>query len=322
MKTPGFWFRPRSSAAVALAPLSGVYQALGHVRHRLVAPERVPGRLVVVGNILAGGAGKTPVTLALAEALLGRKQRVHLLAKGYGGRLQGPVQVDPQVHTARDVGDEPLLLAQVAPTWVAHDRGAGWRAAASTEGTEGAALVISDDGLQSPRLKPTFPLLVMDGVLGVGNGFLIPAGPLRESLDSALSRVRAVVQIGGPERTYRPGVPVVYADFVPRNTAWMRGARVLAFAGLGRPEKFFATCTTCGAEVVAAVPFPDHHLYSVAEVRALLAQAERLKAVPVTTTKDAVRLPADMRPLVRVVEGALAWRNPAAFQALVEALQT
>lgn len=315
MKTPGFWFRDPGIASALLSPLACGYHLLGRMRRRVVRPEATHSPLIVVGNIVAGGAGKTPVTIALAQALHTQGRRVHLLAKGYGGRLIGPVRVDPARHTAADVGDEPLLLARIAPTWVARDRGAGWRAAAT-----GETVVISDDGLQSPRLAPSFAVLVMDGVRGVGNGRLIPAGPLRETLESALARVQAVVQIGGEPRASAPGVPVVYADFVPENAAWMRGARVLAFAGLGRPEKFFATCAEAGADVVAAVPFPDHHPYGEQELRDLLRRAAAEKAGLVTTAKDAVRLPPAFRASVRVVEGGLSWRDPAAFQALVEAL--
>ena len=309
MKTPGFWFRPPGLLAKLLTPLGAVYYGISRRRRAVPATTTTP--LVVVGNVVAGGAGKTPVVIALTRLLQQRGVKVHLIAKGYGGRLKGPLQVQQQ-HTVQDVGDEPLLLLQHAPTFIGHDRGATYELAA-----QGADIVISDDGLQSPRLKASLALLVLDGVLGFGNGKLIPAGPLRETVTAALERVHAVIQIGGGERPLGKK-PLIVADFVPADTEWLRGAHVIAFAGIGQPEKFFATLTTCGAKIIAAHAFADHHSYTQKQIAALIREAEEKNAILVTTTKDAVRITPQQREHIRVLDGALAWRNPNLVTALLE----
>ncbi len=312
MKTPAFWFQPPGTLSKLLRPLACLYQPIGSLRSYRPVHLDVP--LIVVGNVVAGGAGKTPVTLALAKYLQDKGLAVHLLAKGYGGKLAGPLRVDLEKHTALDVGDEPLLLARAAPTWIGRDRGAAALAA-----QQGADILISDDGLQSPRLAPTLGLLVMDGVLGIGNGQLIPAGPLREPVAKALKRVHAVVQVGGQARDFGT-TPVLMADFIAQNTDWLRGTKVLAFAGIGQPEKFFATLTTAGAQLCAALPYADHRPYSEAEIRSLIRQADELGATPVTTSKDAVRIPWNLREQVRVVEGEVLWRDPAQLDGLLAPL--
>lgn len=311
MKTPGFWFRPPTLAARLLQPLGCAYYALGRLRR--AAPAQAQAPLIVVGNVVAGGAGKTPVVLALTTLLRQRGLKVHLIAKGYGGRLRGPVQVTA-AHTAADVGDEALLLREAAPVFIGQDRGAAYELAA-----QGADVVISDDGLQSPRLKGTLTLLVLDGVLGFGNGLLLPAGPLREPVEEALRRVDAIVQIGGGARPLG-NKPLLLADFVTQNTGWLRGARVLAFAGIGQPEKFFSSLTTSGATLVAAYPYGDHAPYSATTIRKLLREAEAQDAIPVTTAKDHVRLPPELREQVRVVHGVLVWRDLQRITGLLEPL--
>lgn len=311
MKTPGFWFRPPGLAAKILRPLGSAYYILGRMRRR--NPARANAPLIVVGNVVAGGAGKTPVVLALASLLQQRGLKVHLIAKGYGGRLKGPLQVT-KAHTAHDVGDEPLLLLKQAPTFIGHDRGAAYQLAA-----QGADVVISDDGLQSPRLKGNLTLMVLDGVLGFGNGQLVPAGPLREPVNEALKRVDAIIQIGGADRSLG-STPVILADFVTQETDWLRGARVLAFAGIGQPEKFFGSLAVCGASLVAAYPFGDHQPYTQGDIQKLLHEARAADAILVTTSKDAVRLPPDLKEQVRIVEGALVWRDPQIITSLLEEL--
>lgn len=301
MKTPGFWFNPPGVLSTLLQPLGQLYYRLGRLRRQQPVQAHVP--LIVVGNIVAGGAGKTPVVLALTKLLQQRGLKVHLMAKGYGGRLKGPLLVDPAQHSAADVGDEPLLLAAAAPTFIGHDRGEALQLAAVD-----ADIVISDDGLQSQRLQPDLALLVFDGVLRFGNGQLIPAGPLREPFEQALKRVHALVQIGGAEQKLC-FLPHLVADFVPTDISWMRGARVVAFAGIGQPEKFFATCTTSGAEVLAIHAFADHHPYTREEIRTLIAAADAKGAIVVTTTKDAVKVPPDLRAQLRVIDGELVWRH-------------
>ena len=284
--------------------------------------EDVKVPVVCIGSVVAGGAGKTPVAIALGEALAQRGRHPHFLSRGYGGTLAGPVRVDRAKHPAYQVGDEPLLLAAVAPTWVARDRAAGARAAAN----EGAGVILMDDGFQNGALRKDISLLVVDGGYGFGNGRVMPAGPLREPVEEALARADAVIVIGedtsGAGARIGTAAPVLTARFVPRPDAErVAGRRVLAFAGIGRPAKFFETLAGMGCEIVDAVPFPDHHRYTEDEVMGLVEAAAAADAVPVTTEKDAVRLPPSAEGMVEPVRVALEWGDPAAFERLVEAIR-
>jgi len=234
------------------------------------------------------------------------------MAKGYGGQLEGPIRVNPAQHTAKDVGDEPLLLARLAPTYIGRDRLDTAKIAAME-----ADLVISDDGLQNPFLQPDLAIMVMDGVMHLGNGCVMPAGPLREPLAEVLKRVHAIVQIGGEARTYGQ-IPVFVADTFTRDPAWLQGAKIVPFAGLGRPEKFFAACTTSGARVASTFAFPDHHPYTEAEIRHIIQYADAEDAIVVTTAKDIVRVPEALRAQIRVIEADLVWRAPAALDAFLQ----
>lgn len=318
IQTPDFWYKPFPTlTARLLAPIGRAYAALGKLRRHMMPAVPVTVPLVVVGNVLAGGSGKTPLTIDLAERLTARGARVHLIAKGYGGKLTGPLQVNPQDHMAEDVGDEALLLARVAPTWIGQDRGKTYQAAAAA----GADLVISDDGLQNPGLaNATLRLLVSSGQRGLGNGLLIPAGPLREPLADAEARCHALIDIGGPQGQNASPLPTLNADFVQERPDWLKGARVVAFCGLGNPERFFFSLKDAGAELQAALAFPDHHPYSGADLAQLERTAREKNAKLVTTTKDAVKLPPAWRDKVAILDGRLIWRDPAALEALLDRL--
>ncbi|CAO3416944.1 tetraacyldisaccharide 4'-kinase [Azospirillum doebereinerae] len=320
MRTPAFWYRPPGVAATALAPLGALYGLAGRRRMAATVPHRAGAPVVCVGNLVAGGAGKTPVGLAVAAALRARGVAVHALTRGHGGRERGPLRVDPARHGAADVGDEALLLAADFPCWVARDRAAGADAAVAA----GAEVLVMDDGFQNPGLFKDLSLVVVDGAVGFGNGRLIPAGPLRERIADGIKRADALV-ILGEDRTgvaaLAHGLPVLRGRLEPSAaSADLRGRRVLAFAGIGRPEKFFATLESLGAELAARVPFADHHPYRPAEVAALLDRAAALGALPVTTAKDAVRLPGDLRLRVRVLPVAVAWEDPGALSRLLDRL--
>jgi tetraacyldisaccharide 4'-kinase len=319
MRTPAFWYRPPGIAARLLAPVGAVWDAVGRRRLAAGRPAAVGVPVVCVGNLVAGGAGKTPVALALAAALAGHG--VQFLTRGYGGSEAGPLRVDPDRHDWTLVGDEALLLASHAPTWVARDRVAGARAAAA----DGAGIVVMDDGFQNPGLAKDLSLLVVDGAAGFGNGRLIPAGPLRERIEAGLARADAVVVLGddraGVAARLPAGLPRLAARLEPSpESRQLRGVRVLPFAGIGRPEKFFATCAGLGAAVVGTAAFPDHHPYRPEEIMAVVERAAALGAVPVTTAKDFVRLPADARPMVRVVSVSVAWADPGALALLLDRL--
>jgi tetraacyldisaccharide 4'-kinase len=291
LREPEFWKGDANPwPARALLPVGGVYAlatALRRWRHR---PYRPPVPVIVAGGLTLGGSGKTPLALALAERLAARQP--HFVTRGYGGRAKGPLRVDITRQSAAEVGDEPLLLARQAPTWVARNRAAGARAAVAA----GAGMVILDDGFQNPFLAKDLALLSIDGEAGLGNGHVFPAGPLREPLSFALRRAAAVIRIGddlvGVERLVRGRCAIIPARLVPvPEAASLAGQRVFAFTGIGRPEKFFASLRAMGAELVTTRAFPDHHPYTVQEAAALLSEATQLKALPVTTAKDQVRLP-------------------------------
>lgn len=298
MREPRFWYPPRRGAAPLLparllAPAGWFYGLAGRMRHRRAAAERAAVPVICIGNLTAGGAGKTPVAMTIAERLLGAGEKVHFLTRGYGGREQGPIRVDPARHDAAAVGDEPLLLAAVAPTWVSARRPEG--AAAAVRG--GAELIVMDDGFQNPYLEKDFSILVVDAASGIGNGRLMPAGPLRERIDDALKRAHAIVingrghaADGVAARARARGLPVFSAITRPASPPAFGDTPLIAFAGIGRPEKFYRTLADLGADVVETIDFPDHHMYSESDALRLLVRARERGARLVTTEKDAARL--------------------------------
>jgi tetraacyldisaccharide 4'-kinase len=327
MRAPGFWFAPKDRPGLIprlLAPLGWVYAA-GTAR-RLRQPGYVPRVPVIcVGNLTAGGAGKTPTVIALVERLAARGHDVHVVSRGYGGRLPGPVRVDPARHGADEVGDEPLLLATFAPVWVAKDRAAGVRAA---EGA-GAGVILLDDGFQSPAVRPALGLVVVDAARGFGNGRCIPAGPLREPVAVGLARADLVLTIGGAAAQAQfdaewgdvVRVPRLRGDLrpLPTGMGW-QGERVLAFAGIADPARFFATLRAEGADLVRGEALGDHASLSDTLLRRLEAEASTSGAQLVTTEKDAARLPPAWRTKVLTLVVRLQVGDWAALDARLGAL--
>ncbi len=317
MRAPAFW-NEDSLTSRLLSPAGALYGMVGRLRRRWVRPHEAPVPVICIGNLVAGGAGKTPVALAVARHLIARGAAVHLLSRGYGGRLAGPVRVSPGVHAAADVGDEPLLLARTAPCWIARDRVAGAQAAAA----DGAQIIVMDDGHQNPTLGKALSIVVIDAEAGFGNGRLIPAGPLREPVAEGLSRADAAVLLGddgGALEATLPGNPtVLHATLEPADDSRaLDGEPVFAFAGIGRPAKFFATLEAIGCKVRRTQAFPDHHPYRHAEVKRIIDAAWAEGALAVTTEKDAVRLPPDLRAAVMTVAVDVAWREPERLDALL-----
>jgi len=316
MPAPAFWHRDDWPAR-ALAPLGAVVDRVATARRGCGDDAGVP--VICIGNVTVGGAGKTPVALDVGARLRDAGWGVHYLTRGYGGRSGAtPCRVAPARHGAADVGDEALLLARVAPTWVAPDRVAGARAAIA----DGAEMLVLDDGFQSARLRADLNVLVIDGAVGFGNRHVVPAGPLRELPERALGRADLVVRLGpdaaGVDRDVPRATPLLTATMeVAGATHWLEGARVVAFAGIGRPAKLFDTLAAAGAVVVDRVAFPDHHRYTTKEVRALAARAERAGARLATTAKDHVRLPHAVRDRVTPIDVRLAWHAPAALSAVL-----
>lgn len=317
MKTPSFW-QSRNPLSTLLMPFSALYRLGTLVRNQISgAPMTVPVPVICVGNLIAGGAGKTPLALSIGQLLKQKHVNAFYLSRGYGGRLAGPVRVNPLVHSAREVGDEPLLLAQILPTIVAKDRYQGAVLALQY----GAETIVMDDGFQNPKLTKTLSLLVIDGNYGFGNGRLIPAGPLREPPHEGFARADAVVVVNASSRLPKipPGIPVLRAAALPTPAAHaLKGKRVLAFSGIAFPERFFRTLETLEAIVVEAVPFPDHHLYTRHDMERLSRHARALQATLVTTAKDAARLTPDWKSLVTVVEITFQFEQPEAMEALLD----
>lgn len=323
MKAPGFW-RVNGVLPRLLSPAAMLVDLAGRLRRGAATPYRSRLPVVCVGNLVAGGAGKTPAARSIAARLLEMGRRPAFLSRGHGGSTSGPHRVNQATDDAVRVGDEPLLLAEVAPTWISRNRAAGARA---IEADGGADVIVMDDGFQNPWLAKDLSLVVVDGGFGFGNGRVMPAGPLRETVDEGLARADAVVVVGRDESGAREAVggrrPVLAARIVPSVEAEaLAGRRVLAFAGIGRPEKFFATLEEIGAVVVAGRGFPDHHRFRGEEIMDLVEAANAAGADLVTTAKDHVRLPEEARPMARRVDVALDWVEPERIDTLLVGLFT
>jgi tetraacyldisaccharide 4'-kinase len=318
MRDPAFWWTEHSTAAALLAPIGAGYGAIA-ARYMARPGRKAPVPVICVGNFTLGGAGKTPAAIALARLLLESGHRPFFLSRGYGGRVAGPVRIDPpptalpgepgaaSIYPAPlagkgsegDVGDEPLLLARVAPTIVARDRPAAVKVAVAG----GADTIIMDDGLQNPSIDKDLAIAVVDGRRGIGNGRTFPAGPLRAPLKAQFDHIDAVLLVGSAghaaeraiDTARKRGVPVLHGDLhpAPEVVAELAGKPVLAFAGIGDPAKFFATLEAHGIPVAIRKPFPDHHRYRADEISALLTCAQRNGLKLVTTEKDLARLSGD-----------------------------
>lgn len=324
MRAPGFWFTPPDRPALAarlLSPLGAVY-ATATARRLDKAGWKAPVPVICIGNLNAGGTGKTPTVIALTRRLADRGLSPHVVSRGHGGSLTGPVRVDPALHGSDQTGDEPLLIARTSPVWVARDRAAGVRAAVEA----GAGVVVLDDGFQNPSVVKDISVIVVDAPVGFGNGLCLPAGPLREPVAKGLARADLLLSIGPPADQARFSADWGNAIPLPRlighlapaaESAALRGRRVLAFAGIGRPEKFFDSLRATGAAVAATHALADHQPLSEALVAGLLDEAQKLGAAVITTEKDAVRLPPAFRDRIMTLPVGLEVQDWAPFDSLL-----
>ena len=325
MQAPEFWnhAKGRDAAVVKrtlLTPFSWLYRAGAGARSVTSRRYRPSAPVICVGNVTLGGAGKTPVTIALLKRLRARGINAHVISRGYGGRLSGPIQVHVETHTSHDVGDEPMLIAREGPTWIARNRSAGARLAARA----GAEVIILDDGFQNPTIFKDLALVVVDPAVGFGNGHVFPAGPLRESVQGGLDRADAVIMLSsgdgdehGPWRSEIPtGQPVIEADLAPN--APLPPGPVVAFAGIARPQKFFAALVRVGVTIKATATYPDHHPFTKSDIRDLREMARRHNALLITTEKDHVRLPPELRRQVHSWPVEAVFRNTDDLDRLVE----
>jgi tetraacyldisaccharide 4'-kinase len=313
---PAFWQHGHTAPWI-LRPLSWITAAL--TARRVGRPGwTAPVPVICCGNPGAGGSGKTPLALDLAARLTARGKHPAFLTRGHGGRLKGPLRAT-SAHDATDIGDEAQLLATTAPTYVGPDRAGTARLAL----TEGADVLVMDDGLQNPTLTKSLSLLVIDGGAGFGNAQIIPSGPLREPIRTAAARCRAAVLIGNDSTNalsqLPPGFPILHARIVPNQSDLEAlPPRLLAFAGIGRPEKFFETLTRSGHPPIETRTFADHRPYTPADLDALHTRAATLDATLVTTEKDLVRLKPAQRRNIQILRIALAWNDPTQIEALLD----
>lgn len=324
LRAPAFWWKKPRLRATILRPLGWLYGRVSSARMMREAPEPVLP-VFCVGNFVVGGAGKTPTAMALRPFLERAGRDPAFLTRGYGGSTRGPAPVDRD-SDFRDVGDEALLLAREGPTFVSADRKAGVEAIAAA----GHDCVIMDDGFQNPGISKTLNLVVVDSRRGLGNGFVMPAGPLRAPLDDQFALADAAVVVGQGEagrafvrHSARRNLPVLTAGLRPGSGSGHRGKRYVAFAGIGDPDRFFATLEDEGAIVVSRMPFPDHHVFSEADARWIMRIADEDDLIPVTTEKDAVRLEgegqalAELRRRTELFPVRLVFDEPTKLEALI-----
>lgn len=278
-----------------------------------------PVPVLCVGNLTAGGSGKTPLAISLAEALAELGHRPHFLIRGYGGSETGPLLVDTSNHDSGMVGDEALLLARIAPTWI----GANRRQSADAAIKAGADCLVMDDGFQNPSIEKTRSVLAIDAGYGFGNGRVIPAGPLREPVLSGCERASAAIIIGEDDKDIASSLepfPVFKAKLLPQDNNALAGRRVYAFAGIGRPEKFYNSLRQIGCDLAGTRDFGDHHRYRAEEISQIIEQARQSDAIPVTTEKDFVRLPEEVQTQIKVLQVKLKWEGPSAALEIVSDL--
>lgn len=326
MIAPSFWYQQKTQTdkalRLSLLPFSWIYGWLVKKKFDLYFPVPMSKPIICVGNLVVGGAGKTPVVMALVDILNEKGLNPHLVTRGYGGAEAGPLQVAPSRDTAYDVGDEALLLVEKAPTWVSAKRALGAQAAFDTA----ADIVIMDDGYQNAVIYKDFSFVVIDGGTGFGNKAVMPAGPLRESISFGLSRADAAIIVGEDKTGVADyirrqfSLPVLFATLAPdTDNPDLRGKSVFAFAGIGRPQKFRETLEAAGATVDGWAAFPDHHVYDEEDLREIAAAAGQRGVPLLTTAKDHVRLPPPLKNKVQKFGVHLVWQDKDAVFPLIEA---
>ncbi|UYH52060.1 tetraacyldisaccharide 4'-kinase [Candidatus Kirkpatrickella diaphorinae] len=317
---PRFWHVPHATFQQRLlTPFSLIVRFAHKIRQSLARPLTVSVPVICCGNLSVGGTGKTIVVRELTQRLQAQGHTPHILSRGYRARLKGPLRIDVEIMTSREAGDEPIMLARDAPVWIGRDR----RQTALAAIGAGADCLIMDDGLQNPGLAKTLRIVIIDGAVGLGNRHVIPAGPLREDAERGLMKADAVILIGEDKTSLAakipPGKTILRAQLIPgTDLRRLQGQRVIAFAGIGRPSKFFSMLTDSGITASREISFPDHHDYTDRDCQRLIGLSQTAKMQLVTTAKDAVKLPAWFREQVQVIHVALKWDRPEAVERLLK----
>jgi tetraacyldisaccharide 4'-kinase len=319
MKTPSFWhadgFIPK-----LLEPLAQLYKCLSFLERSLRSKTKIDIPVLCIGNLISGGAGKTPIALSIGQ-ILNVKHNISFLTRGYGGIEAGPIEVNPDEHSSYEVGDEALILSEVGPTWVSRNRTAGAIAAKNA----GFEIVIMDDGFQHTSLVKTLSFVIIDGPYGFGNGRLIPAGPLREPIYSGLKRADVIVLVG----EVNPSIiellpnnkPLLRASLVPAEMGTqLSNNNVIGFAGIGRPTKFLETLEKMGLNIIDFVAFPDHYRFRESEIRELYEKATEVDAILVTTFKDMKRVPKNVAHLCQPIGITVVWEDDSEIQQLLDSV--
>ena len=318
LKPPQFWNQPGSALCYLLAPLSWFYRGATIIHQSLSKPYRASVPVISIGNFVLGGAGKTPLTIAIAQTLQAMGHTPHIISRGYGGSLSGPLQVDGNLHTFHQVGDEPLLLAKIAPTWVSRNR----RAAVDLAIKAGADILLLDDAHQNHTLHKDIQIVVVNASQGFGNGGVFPAGPLRQTIRSGLKQTSALVFVDNnkdplPAPLLALPCPLIRAKIVPLAP---EPIAVIGFAGIGYPDKFRQTLQTAGYNVKGFVTFRDHHPYTEEDLRKLRMRARVERASLITTEKDMLRIPASCRADVLTLPIGMKFQPHAALGDLLKQL--
>lgn len=306
-KTPHFW-STRQWISYLLIPFSWLWTRMAKWNEGTIKSESVSIPVICVGNLVMGGAGKTPTVIALVELLKKMGHVPHILSRGYGAYIRNTILVNPEKHNYLQVGDEPLLLAHAAPTWAGPDRVQSAKAAIS----QGATVLVMDDGLQNPSLKKDLSFIVVDSIQGVGNGMVFPAGPLREPIEAGAGRANAMIVIGNEE----PSFEFINEQFAAKikclkeDSDKEKRSNIIAFSGIGYPEKFKRTLKENGYEFCQFIEFADHHPYTIHDMIKLVKLAEQHKATLLTTTKDWLRIPTHYRNKVETLPISLNFDEP------------
>lgn len=309
MRTPEFW-KTNNIISRILTPLGELYALGTKCRLKFKKTQKVDIPVICIGNLTAGGTGKTPTAISLAIMLQNAGLHPNFLSRGYHGTLQN-TQVNPSKHTPQQVGDEPLLLAQIAPTFINADRYQGALMAQQNQ----AQCVLMDDGFQNPSLYKDLSFLVIDGNFGFGNKKCIPAGPLREHISDGVKRAQAALIIGDDEYNLSATLPLpCFKGKIIAQKPDLKNNRVIAFAGIGRPQKFYTSLLEQGIELVKTFDFPDHHFYTEEELQNILAEAKEKQLDVITTGKDFVKIPSHLQPQFKVLNITIQWENPVELQ--------